>query len=265
MSIQDSVLPQGQPRLALRGISKRFGAIVALDGVDFEVYPGEVVALVGDNGAGKSTLAKIIAGVYHADSGTIAFEGQDVAISSPEAANALGIATVYQDLALCDNLDVVANLFLGREQGPRRLPIALRWTQEDEMERRAREVLSSLSIHLSSLRRPVKQLSGGQRQSVAVGRAVLWGSKVVLLDEPTAALGVEQTTMVHRLILQLRELGLSVVLISHNLTDVFKVADRIIVLRLGRRVGTFISGQTTTDQVVAAITTGGTEAAEGIL
>jgi D-xylose transport system ATP-binding protein len=263
MSMQDSVLPQGQPRLALRGMSKRFGAIVALDHADFEVYPGEVAALVGDNGAGKSTLAKIIAGVYHADSGTITFEGRNVAIPSPEAANALGIATVYQDLALCDNLDVVANLFLGRERGPRWLPIALRWTQEDEMERRAREVLSSLSVHLSSLRRPVKQLSGGQRQSVAVSRAVLWGSKVVLLDEPTAALGVEQTAMVHRLILQLRELGLSVVLISHNLTDVFEVADRIIVLRLGRRVGTFIQSQTTIDQVVAAITTGGTEAAEG--
>ena len=265
MSMQDSVLPQGQPRLALRGMSKRFGAIVALDHADFEVYPGEVAALVGDNGAGKSTLAKIIAGVYHADSGTITFEGRNVAIPSPEAANALGIATVYQDLALCDNLDVVANLFLGRERGPRWLPIALRWTQEDEMERRAREVLSSLSVHLSSLRRPVKQLSGGQRQSVAVSRAVLWGSKVVLLDEPTAALGVEQTAMVHRLILQLRELGLSVVLISHNLTDVFEIADRIIVLRLGRRVGAFIRSQTTIDQVVAAITTGGTEAAEGTI
>lgn len=265
MSTRPFSLSQGQPRLALVGISKRFGAIVALDHVDFEVHPGEVVALVGDNGAGKSTLAKIIAGVYHVDSGTITFEGQHVTIPSPEAANALGIATVYQDLALCDNLDVVANLFLGREQGPRRLPSALRWTQEDEMERRARQVLSSLSIHLPSLRRPVKLLSGGQRQSVAVGRAVLWGSKVVLLDEPTAALGVEQTAMVHRLVLQLRELGLSVVLISHNLTDVFKVADRIIVLRLGRRVGTFIRSQTTMDQVVAAITAGGAEAAGGIL
>jgi D-xylose transport system ATP-binding protein len=149
--------------------------------------------------------------------------------------------------------------------GPQRLPIALRWTQEDDMERRAREVLSSLSVRLPSLRRPVKQLSGGQRQSVAVSRAVLWGSKVVLLDEPTAALGVEQTAMVHRLIVQLRALGLSVVLISHNLTDVFQVADRIIVLRLGRRVGTFTASQATTDQIVAAITTGGTEAAEGIL
>jgi D-xylose transport system ATP-binding protein len=265
MNMQDSVLPQGQPRLALRGMSKRFGAITALDRVNFEVYPSEVVALVGDNGAGKSTLAKIIAGVYHADSGTITFEGHEVVFSSPEAAGALGIATVYQDLALCDNLDVVANLFLGRELGPRRLPIALRWTQEDDMERRAREVLSSLSVRLPSLRRPVKQLSGGQRQSVAVSRAVLWGSKVVLLDEPTAALGVEQTAMVQRLILQLRATGLSVVLISHNLTDVFQVADRIVVLRLGRRVATFTANQATPDQVVAAITSGGTESVEGIL
>lgn len=265
MSTHDSALSQGQPQLALKGISKRFGAVIALDNVDFEVYSAEVVALVGDNGAGKSTLAKIIAGVYQADSGTITFEGRQVPIPSPEAASTLGIATVYQDLALCDNLDVVANLFLGRERGPQRLPIALRWMKEDDMERRAREVLSSLSVRLPSLRRPVAQLSGGQRQSVAVSRAVLWGSKVVLLDEPTAALGVEQTAMVHRLILHLRELGLSVVLISHNLTDVFKVADRIIVLRLGRRVGTFIRSQTTTDQVVSAITSGGTESGEGIL
>ncbi len=265
MSMQDSMSPQGQPRLTLRGMSKRFGAITALDRVDFEVYPGEVVALVGDNGAGKSTLAKIIAGVYRADNGIITFEGREVVISSPEAASALGIATVYQDLALCDNLDVVANLFLGRELGPRRLPIALRWTQEDDMERRAREVLSSLSVRLSSLRRPVKQLSGGQRQSVAVSRAVLWGSKVVLLDEPTAALGVEQTAMVQRLILQLRTMGLSVVLISHNLIDVFQVADRIVVLRLGRRVATFTASQATPDQVVTAITSGGTESVEGIL
>ena len=252
-------------QVAMKGISKAFGPVRVLEEVDFTISGGEIHALMGENGAGKSTLAKIIAGVYHADSGTITFEGQHVAIPSPEAANALGIATVYQDLALCDNLDVVANLFLGREQGPRRLPSALRWTQEDEMERRARQVLGSLSIHLPSLRRPVKLLSGGQRQSVAVGRAVLWGSKVVLLDEPTAALGVEQTATVHRLILQLRELGLSIVLISHNLTDVFKVANRIVVLRLGRRVGTFTPGQTTIDQVVATITTGGTEAAEGIL
>ncbi len=247
---------QGQPWLALQGISKRFGSIVALDDVDFEVYAGEVVALVGDNGAGKSTLAKIIAGTYQADEGLYFFEGKQVKVSSPQDANALGIATVYQDLALCDNLDVVANLYLGREPSKTVFPLPhlLRRPLEDEMERRAGEVLRSLSVTLPSLRHPVVTLSGGQRQSVAVSRAVLWGSKVVLLDEPTASLGVEQTAMVLRLIVQLRERGLAVVLISHNLSDVFTVADRIIVLRLGRRVGTYMCSQTTPDQVVAAIT-----------
>jgi D-xylose transport system ATP-binding protein len=256
VSTREIDLPQGQPRLALREISKRFGAVVALQHVDFEVYPGEVVALVGDNGAGKSTLTKVMSGVYQAESGTVLFEGHEVSLHSPEAASALGIATVYQDLALCDNLDVVANLFLGREKGPHWLPAMLRQMREEEMERKAREVLQSLSVHLPSLRRPVALLSGGQRQSVAVSRAVLWGSKVVLLDEPTAALGVEQTAMVQQLILQLRTLGLAVVLISHNLRDVFHVSDRIVVLRLGQRVGTFQTSQATTDQVVAAITAG---------
>lgn len=249
-------MPQGQPLLALHGISKHFGSIVALDAVDFEVYPGEVVALVGDNGAGKSTLAKIIAGVYQANEGTITFEGRPVRIGSPTAASALGIATVYQDLALCDNLDVVANLFLGRERASPGLPGGVRSLRDEEMERQAHEVLQSLSVTLPSVRRLVADLSGGQRQSVAVSRAVLWGSKVVLLDEPTASLGVEQTAMVHQLILSLRARGLGVVLISHNLADVFKVADRIIVLRLGRRVSTFLRHQTTLEQVVAAITGG---------
>lgn len=249
-------MQQGQPRLALRGISKHFGPVVALDGVDFEVYPGEVVALVGDNGAGKSTLTKIVAGAYQPNGGTIFFEGRQVHLGNPETASALGIATVYQDLALCDNLDVVANLFLGRERAAGRLPGGVRPLSEEEMERQTRDVLRSLLVTLPSVRRPVADLSGGQRQSIAVSRAVLWGSKVVLLDEPTAALGVEQTAMVHRLILRLREQGLSVVLISHNLADVFKVADRIVVLRLGRRVATFLRGQTTPEQVVAAITGG---------
>lgn len=248
-------IPEGQPRLALTGITKRFGAVLALDQVDFEIYPGEVVALVGDNGAGKSTLTKIIAGVYQANSGAISFEGRPVHISSPEAATALGIATVYQDLALCDNLDVVANLFLGRERASG-LPGGLRSLSEEEMERRTRDVLHSLSVKIPSVRRPVSDLSGGQRQSVAVSRAVLWGSQVVLLDEPTAALGVEQTAMVLRLVRQLGERGLGVVLISHNLADVFSVADRIVVLRLGRRVATFHRRETTPEQVVAAITGG---------
>lgn len=251
---------EGQPRLALTGITKRFGAVLALDQVDFEVYAGEVVALVGDNGAGKSTLTKIIAGVYQPNAGTIRFEGRLAHIGNPEDASALGIATVYQDLALCDNLDVVANLFLGREQATG-LPGGLGSLSEEEMERRTRDVLQTLSVKIPSVRRPVSDLSGGQRQSVAVSRAVLWGSQVVLLDEPTAALGVEQTAMVLRLVSQLRERGLAVVLISHNLADVFQVADRIVVLRLGRRVATFQRREATPEQVVAAIT-GGTALAE---
>lgn len=251
---------EGQPRLALTGITKRFGAVLALDQVDFEIYAGEVVALVGDNGAGKSTLTKIIAGVYQPNAGTIRFEGRPTHIGSPEDASALGVATVYQDLALCDNLDVVANLFLGRERASG-LPGSLGSLSEEEMERRTRDVLQSLSVKIPSVRRPVSDLSGGQRQSVAVSRAVLWGSQVVLLDEPTAALGVEQTAMVLQLVSQLRDQGLAVALISHNLADVFRVADRIVVLRLGRRVATFQRRETTPEQVVAAIT-GGSALAE---
>jgi D-xylose transport system ATP-binding protein len=247
---------EGQPRLALANIHKRFGSVVALDGVDFAVGAGEVVALCGDNGAGKSTLTKIMSGVYRPDDGEIRFEGQGVTINSPEDASALGISTVYQDLALCENLDVVANLFLGRERGLANLPPPLRPLDEDAMEAKTLEVLAGLAVKLPSVRRPVSFLSGGQRQAVAVSRAVLWGSMVVLLDEPTAALGVEQTAMVLRLVHQLRERGLAVVLISHNLADVFRVADRIVVLRQGRRVGSFVTAETKSQDVVAAITGG---------
>ena len=245
---------EGGPRLSLRGIQKRFGPVVALEDVDFDAHAGEVVALVGDNGAGKSTLTKVIAGTHRADAGTARFEGREVRLGSPEAASALGIATVYQDLALCDNLDVVANLFLGRER--QTTPSFLISLDEEGMEREAREVLTGLAVKLPSLRRPVALLSGGQRQSVAVARAVLWGSKVVLLDEPTAALGVEQTALVLSLIQRLRARGLAVVLISHNLSDVFRVADRIVVLRLGRTVATYARREVTPEQVVAAITGG---------
>jgi D-xylose transport system ATP-binding protein len=254
-------LAQDQPRLVLRNIDKRFGPVVALSAVDFEVCAGEVVALVGDNGAGKSTLTKIMSGAYRADAGDVLFEGQPVHIGSPEDAGRLGISAVYQDLALCENLDVVANLFLGRERGPQNLPPPLRPLDEYGMEARAIEVLSGLAVKLPSLRRPVSFLSGGQRQAVAVSRAVLWGSKVVLLDEPTAALGVEQTAMVLRLVRQLRDRGLAVVLISHNLSDVFRVADRIVVLRLGRRVAGFNVADAKRNDVVAAIT-GGNELVE---
>jgi D-xylose transport system ATP-binding protein len=233
----------------MRGIGKSFGAVRALNNVDFEVYPGEVVGLVGDNGAGKSTLIKTIAGVGPADEGDIFVEGQPVKITSPQIATHLGIETVYQDLALCDNLNVISNLFLGREI---RTPIGT--MKEIEMERRALEVLRTLDVKLPSVRAIVSTLSGGQRQSIAVAKTILRNAKVILLDEPTAALGVAQTRQVLNLIRRLREQGLAVVVISHNLADVFEVVDRVIVLRLGRRVGTFEVKNTTPEQVVAAIT-----------
>lgn len=242
------------PILTLRGASKRFGAVHALSDVDFEVYPGEVVCLAGDNGAGKSTLIKILSGTYRPDGGTYLFEGKPVPLGQPRLINQLGIETVYQDLALCDNLDVVANLFLGREQVTKIVPGLIEPLDELAMEQRAVEVLAELSVTLPSVRRPVAGLSGGQRQSVAISRAVMWNSKVVILDEPTAALGVAQTRNVLDLILRLRDRGIGVVLISHNLPNIFEVADRIVVLRLGRRVTTFDANSTNPDQVVAAIT-----------
>ncbi|MDI3341121.1 MAG: ATP-binding cassette domain-containing protein [Sphaerobacter sp.] len=247
------------PILELHGIAKRFGAVQALVEVDFEVYAGEVVALVGDNGAGKSTLIKIVAGTYRADAGVYRFAGDAVTVARPSDATHLGIETVYQDLALCDNLDVVANLFLGREQVDALLPGIVRPLSEVEMERRAVEVLSSLGVRIPSVRSPVATLSGGQRQAVAIARAVMWNSKVVILDEPTAALGVAQTRQVLNLIRRLRDRGLGVVVVSHNLADIFEVADRIIVLRLGRRIATFDRHTTTPEAVVGAITGAGLE------
>ena len=244
------------PLLELRGVGKRFGAVTALSDVDLVVGPAEVVALVGDNGAGKSTLIKTIAGVHQPDSGEVLVGGKPTRIGSPAAASALGIATVYQDLALCENLDVVANLFLGREQARPPLGGRLRRLSDDAMEAAARNVLAGLSVRIPSLRRPVAGLSGGQRQAVAVARAVQWGSKLVLLDEPTAALGVEQTHMVLDLVTALRSRGLGVLLISHNLADVFAVADRVVVLRQGANAGTFRVVDTSVDTVVAAITGG---------
>jgi len=239
----------GEPRLLMRGIHKSFGAVHALTDVDFEVYGGEVVGLVGDNGAGKSTLIKVIAGVGPPDSGEIFVEGQPVKITNPQVATRLGIETVYQDLALCDNLDVVANLFLGREEFS-----AMRFLKEIEMEQRGLEVLRTLDVKIPSVRSPVASLSGGQRQSIAVSKAILRNARVVLLDEPTAALGVAQTRQVLDLIRRLRDQGLAVVVISHNLADVFEVVDRVIVLRLGRRVATFDVKSTTPQRVIGAIT-----------
>ncbi|MDR3575886.1 MAG: ATP-binding cassette domain-containing protein [Anaerolineaceae bacterium] len=244
----------GSPILELKGISKSFGAVQALNNVDFEVYSGEVVALVGDNGAGKSTLVKCISGINTIDSGQVFFEGNPVTIGGPKDTARLGIETVYQDLALCDNLDVVANLYLGREEIRPIVSRVVHSLNEVTMEKRSIDTLKTLSVKIPSVRSVVASLSGGQRQSVAVARAVMWNSKVVLLDEPTAALGVAQTRMVLDLIKQLRQQGLAVVVISHNLVDVFDVADRIIVLRLGRRVGTYTTKTTRSDQIVAAIT-----------
>ena len=234
--------------LALRGISKRFGAVQALTDVDLEVRPGEVVALVGDNGAGKSTLVKTIAGVHPIDEGTIEWEGRPVTVARPHDAQELGIATVYQDLALCDNLDVVANLFLGNEA--RHAGVL----DEIAMEKRAMELLDTLSIRIPSVRIPVASLSGGQRQVVAIARALIGDPKIVILDEPTAALGVEQTAQVLDLVERLRERGLGVILISHNMADVQAVADRVAVLRLGRNNGVFDVASTSHEEIIAAIT-----------
>lgn len=246
--------PGASPILELHHVSKRFGAVQALFEVDFEVFPGEVVGLVGDNGAGKSTLIKVISGAYRADTGQYIFEGREVSVASPKDATALGIETVYQDLALCDNLDVVGNLYLGRETVETVVPAVLKTIDEVSMEREAARTMQELHIRIPSIRSKVASLSGGQRQSVAVSRAVMWNSKVVILDEPTAALGVEQTRQVKDLIRRLRERNLGVIVISHNLADVFDISDRIIVLRLGRRVATFDTHGTDAEHVVAAIT-----------
>jgi D-xylose transport system ATP-binding protein len=245
------VAETGSPLLSLRGIEKSFGAVHVLQGVDFDIHPGRVTALVGDNGAGKSTLIKGIAGIHAFDKGVYFFEGKPVHVHSPRDANALGIEVVYQDLALCDNLDVVHNMFLGREQKK------LGLLDEPAMETRARTTLDGLSVRtLQSVRTPVASLSGGQRQTVAIARAVLWNSRVVILDEPTAALGVAQTEQVLALVRRLADQGLGVCLISHNLNDVFAVADDIAVLYLGSLVETVQVKDVTSNQVVELITSG---------
>ena len=241
-----------QPLLEVRGVEKRFGAVEALAGVNFHVDLGQVMALVGDNGAGKSTLIKCIAGIYTIDGGQFLWEGEPVDIHGPKDSARLGIEVVYQDLALCDNLDVVENMYLGRETLS-----TFRRLDESKMEQEALETLADLSVTtIRSVRQPVASLSGGQRQSVAVAKAVLWNSKLVILDEPTAALGVAQTRQVLDLVRKLAEQGLAVILISHNMSDVFEVADYITVLRLGNNVGEFKTSETTQREVVEAITAG---------
>src|SRR3954447_10994522 len=242
-------MTESTPVLELRGVSKRFGAVQALNNVDFSVGAGEVVALVGDNGAGKSTLVKVMSGIYDPDEGEYRFDGQAVNVRGPQAAADLGVATVYQDLALADNLDVVGNLFLGHEltgPGPQ--------LDETGMEHRAHELLSTLSTTIPSVRTEVASLSGGQRQQVAIARSLLGEPQIVLLAEPTAALGVPQTRQVLDLIKRLKDRGLGVVVITHNMADVFEVADRVVVLYLGRNNGDFRIADVSREDVVGAIT-----------
>ena len=242
------------PLLSLKGINKSFGPVHVLKDVDLDIYPGQVTALVGDNGAGKSTLIKCIAGIYTPESGEVIFEGNKVTIDGPRAATALGIEIVYQDLALCDNLDIVHNMFLGREE---KKGITL---NETSMESLARKTLDGLNVRtVKSIRQTVSSLSGGQRQTVAIARAVLWNSKVVVLDEPTAALGVAQTEQVLNLVRRLADNGLAVVLISHNLNDIFQVADNIAALYLGNMAAQVKKTDVTTNQVIELITTGKSE------
>lgn len=240
-----------EPILELRGVNKSFGVVHVLHDIDFRVYPGQVTALVGDNGAGKSTLVKAIAGIHPIDSGAYLFGGSPVTVHGPTDVSALGVEVVYQDLALCDNLDIVENMFLGRELRRRGM------LDEARMETMARDALTSLSVRtVTSVRQTVASLSGGQRQTVAIAKSVLWNSKVVLLDEPTAALGVAQTQQVIELVRRLADQGVGVVLISHNLADVFAVADRICALYLGRVAADVKAGEVTHGQVVELITAG---------
>jgi D-xylose transport system ATP-binding protein len=229
-------------------VSKTFGAVQALKDIDLDVYPGEVVALVGDNGAGKSTLIKILAGVHPHDEGTLTFDGDEVVLTSPTQSQGLGIATVFQDLALCDNLDVVSNLFLGREI------IRGGTLDEEAMESKSWELLRQLAARIPSVRIAVAGLSGGQRQTVAIARSLIGDPRIVLLDEPTAALGVAQTAEVLNLIERLRDRGHGVLLISHNMADVQAVADRVAVLRLGRNNGVFTVQEVSYEEIIAAIT-----------
>ncbi|WP_103341474.1 ATP-binding cassette domain-containing protein [Amycolatopsis sp. CA-126428] len=246
-SITNSAGIPDRPILSLAGIDKNFAAVAALTDVHLDVAAGRVTAIVGDNGAGKSTLVKVLSGVHRADAGTITFGGEQVRITSPADARRLGIATVFQDLALCENLNVVENLFLGRE---------LRRTRLDEttMETRSWELLRQLSAKIPSVRVPVAALSGGQKQTVAIARSLLGDPKIIILDEPTAALGVAQTAEVLNLIETLRQRGLGVIMVSHNMDDVRAVADHIAVLRLGRNNGVFDAATTSSEQIVAAIT-----------
>ncbi|GAC1401160.1 MAG: ATP-binding cassette domain-containing protein [Ktedonobacteraceae bacterium] len=239
-----------QPILQIKNLSKHFGGLVAVDSVSLEVYPGEVVGLLGDNGAGKSTLIKLISGVHRSDSGQVIFDGNEVNFSTPLDARRVGIETIYQDLALCENLDASANIFLGREPIVRKLGI-FRELNYSYMQDESRQVLEQLDIQIPNLRRPIRQLSGGQRQAVAIARAVYWNARLMIMDEPTAALGVPEQLKVLELVRTLRERDVPIILISHNMQDVFAVADRVIVMRRGRNVGERLTKETNNNEIVS--------------
>lgn len=243
-------MTEKQPLLKTVDLSKHFGGLVAVDKVSLEVYPGEVIGLVGDNGAGKSTLIKMISGVYHPDGGKIFLGGQEANFGTPMEARKLGIETIYQDLALCENLDAAVNIFLGREPMRRQLGL-LSVVDRTHMLKESENVLSQLDIHIPNLQRPMRQMSGGQRQAVAIARAVYWNARLMIMDEPTAALAVAEQRKVYELVRTLRQQNVPVIIISHNLQDVFAVSDRIVVMRRGRKVGELVTAQTNSDEVVS--------------
>ncbi len=237
------------PVLQVKNLSKRFGGLVAVNNVSLDVYPGEVVGLLGDNGAGKSTLIKLISGVHRPDGGQVIFDGKEVNFATPLEARRAGIETIYQDLALCENLDAGANIFLGREPIVRKLGI-FRELDYNYMQNESRQVLEQLDIQIPNLKRPIRQLSGGQRQAVAIARAVYWNARLMIMDEPTAALGVPEQLKVLELVRTLRERGVPIILISHNMQDVFAVADRVIVMRRGGKAGERLTGETDNNEIV---------------
>ena len=239
-----------QPILRAVELYKHFGGLVAVDQVSLEIYPGEVIGLVGDNGAGKSTLIKMISGVYRPDGGQIFLDGSEMTFASPAEARGRGIETIYQDLALCENLDATVNIFLGREPVHKFLGL-IDVVDRRSMLKESRNVLDQLDIQIPNLRRPIRQMSGGQRQSVAIARAVYWNARLMIMDEPTAALGVAEQRKVLALVHTLRDRGVPVIIVSHNMQDVFAVADRIVVMRRGRKVGERAANATTTDELVS--------------
>jgi len=241
---------RAEPVLRAVNLTKRFGGLVAVNNVSLDIYPGEVVALAGDNGAGKSTLIKMISGVYRPDVGHIYLEGKEITMASPLEARSLGIETIYQDLALCENLDATVNIFLGREPTKRFFGL-FKQVDRNLMLAESNKVLERLDIHIPNLRRPIRQMSGGQRQAVAIARAVYWNARLVIMDEPTAALGVPEQRKVHELIHTLKRQNVPVIIISHNLQDIFAVADRIVVMRRGHKVGDVPASEVTDDDLVA--------------